>query len=449
MNPTTTPTDWLANRARSRAGTVAVRDQAGAALTYAELYERALPLAGALGRGGTGDAAGVICAIELPPGLAHATVLHAAMLAGRPFQTVRPGLPAAERQAMLDQGDPVVVADGGWLERHADGPSRPLPPPPPPESTLSRVLTSGTTSGSRAVDLSYANHLWSASASAFNLGVDPDDLWLCCLPVDHVGGLTILIRSLLYGTGTLVHERFEADRVADALEREGVTVASLVATQLHRLVELEAPIERPRVLLVGGGPVPGELLDEALGRGANVVQTYGMTETCSQVCTLTAADASRKRGSAGRALLGAEVGIDEGEIVVAGPMLAAGSAGPDGRLRTGDLGRIDEQGYLWVEGRRDDLIVTGGENVRPEEVEDVLRGHPAVADVAVVGRPDPEWGSAVVAVVVAAAGPAPDPAELREHCRARLAPFKVPKAFEPADRLPRTGSGKLQRRLLR
>ena len=452
MDPTPTPTDWLAHRARSRAGTVAVRDQAGAGLTYAELHQRALPLAGALGRGGTGQAAGVICAVEQPPGLDHATLVHAAMLAGLPFQTVRPGLPAAERQAALDHGDPVVVADAGWLERHSGSSRatpRPLPPPPRPGETLSRVLTSGTSQGSRPVDLSYANHLWSATASAFNLGVDPGDLWLCCLPLDHVGGLTILVRSLIYGTGALIHERFETDRVADALESDGVSLVSLVATQLHRLVEHGAAIERPRVLLVGGGPVPADLLEEALSRGANVVQTYGMTETCSQVCTLTAADASRKRGSAGRPLLGATVEIDDGEIVVSGPMLAAGAAADDGRLRTGDLGRIDEEGFLWVEGRRDDLIVTGGENVRPEEVEDVLRSHPGVADAAVVGRPDPEWGSAVTAVVVAAGDPPPGSGELREHCRARLAAYKVPKAVELAAELPRTASGKLQRRLLR
>jgi O-succinylbenzoic acid--CoA ligase len=174
-----------------------------------------------------------------------------------------------------------------------------------------------------------------------------------------------------------------------------------------------------------------------------------MTETCSQICTLSAADASRKRGSAGRPLLGAQVEIDEGEIVVFGPMLAAGAADNDGRLRTGDLGRLDEEGFLWVEGRRDDLIVTGGENVRPEDVEEILESHPAVAEAAVVGRPDPEWGSAVVAVVVAAPGHSPDPGELRELCRARLAPFKVPKSVELAESLPRTGSGKLQRRLLR
>ena len=446
MNPISTA--WLANRARSRTGTVALRDAAGRELTYGELFERALPLAGALGRGGTGDAAGVICAIELPPGIEHATVAHAAMLAGRPLQTVRPGLPVAERQAALDHGDPVVVADAAWVERHSGARPRPLPPPPPALATLSRVLTSGTSGGPRAVDLSYANHFWSATASAFNLGVDPGDRWLCCLPVDHVAGLTILIRSLIYGTGAVIHERFEADRVAVALERDGVTVVSLVATQLHRLVERGAAIDRPRAILVGGGPVPGDLLDEALGRGANVVQTYGMTESCSQVCTLAAADAVRKRGSAGRALLGAEVEIDGGEIVIAGPMLAAGAVDADGRLRTGDLGRLDEEGFLWVEGRRDDLIVSGGENVRPEEVEDVLRAHPAVADAAVVGRPDPEWGSAVTAVVVAD-GEAPGAEALREHCRARLAPFKVPKTVELAESLPRTASGKLQRRLLR
>ena len=143
---------------------------------------------------------------------------------------------------------------------------------------------------------------------------------------------------------------------------------------------------------------------------------------------------------------GTEVEIREGEILVRGPTVAPGSTGADGRLHTGDRGRLDDQGYLWVEGRLDDLIVTGGENVAPEEVEIALAGHPAVADVAVAGRPDPEWGNAVVAYVVRVEGSRASPAELIEHARGLLAPHRLPKAIEFVDELPRTSSGKLLRR---
>ena len=295
------------------------------------------------------------------------------------------------------------------------------------------MLTSGTSGTRRPVELSYANHYTGASASAFNLGVRDDDRWLCCMPVDHIGGLSILLRSLIYGTAAVLHERFDCESVAAELEGD-VTIVSLVATQLGRLLDAGASLERPRLILVGGGPVPGEMLDEALGRGATVVQTYGLTEACSQVCTLSAADASRKRGSAGRPLAGIEVEVVAGEILVRGPTVAVASTDSEGWLHTGDRGHFDDERFLWVEGRFDDLIVSGGENVAPEEVEEVLRAHPAVADVAVVGRDDPEWGSAVVAVVVPVPDATPTEAELIGHCRSALAPFKLPKRVELSDR---------------
>jgi O-succinylbenzoic acid--CoA ligase len=437
-------TAWLTDAARSAGRSLALRDASGSELSYAELHARATALAGPLQacaptRG--------LCLLELEPGLDHAVAMHAAMLAGRPFQSLRPGLPAAEREALLAAAGPAPVVDRAWLERPPRGAAF-QPEPIEPERTLSRVQTSGTGGERRAVDLSYANHHASARASAANLGVEPDDVWLCCLPVDHVGGLTILIRSVLYGTAALVHDRFDPDRVAAALSA-GVSLISLVPTQLHRLLEQGADLSGPRAVLVGGGPLPAALLDEALSRGVRVVQTYGLTEACSQVCTLSVADASRKRGSAGCPLPGIEVRIESGEILVRGPNVAAGAVAPDGWLHTGDLGRLDEEGYLWVEGRVDDLIVSGGENVRPEEVEAVLAEHPAVAEAAVFGRADPEWGQVVCAAVIPRPGSSPGAGELVGHCRRKLSPYKVPKAVVVVESLPRTASGKLQRRLLR
>jgi o-succinylbenzoate---CoA ligase len=218
---------------------------------------------------------------------------------------------------------------------------------------------------------------------------------------------------------------------------------------LSRLLEAGVALSGPRAILVGGGPVPSDALEEAIGRGARVVQTYGLTEAASQVTTLTPVDAARKLGSAGRPLLTTHLRISDGEILVQGPTVAPGCADPDGWLHTGDLGRIDEEGFLYVEDRIDDLIVSGGENVVPSEVEEVLLRHPEVADAAVVGRDDPEWQQAVTAIVVPRPGARLSAEELRRHCAGLLGRHKVPKRIELAAELPRTQSGKLLRRVLR
>jgi o-succinylbenzoate---CoA ligase len=254
---------------------------------------------------------------------------------------------------------------------------------------------------------------------------------------------------VIYGTTAVVHPGFDVDHVAASLEGDGVTLISLVATQLVRLLDAGVDLLPLRAVLVGGGPVPEEVLAEALGRGATVVQTYGLTEAASQVTTLSPAEAHVKLGSAGRPLLTTHLRIQDGEILVQGPTVAPGCADEDGWLHTGDLGRIDDEGFLYVEDRLSDVIVSGGENVVPAEVEEVLLRHPAVRDAAAVGRADAQWQEAVVAVVVLRDGAAADADELRRHCAEALAGYKVPKRFEFVAELPRTGSGKLMRRGLR
>jgi O-succinylbenzoic acid--CoA ligase len=311
------------------------------------------------------------------------------------------------------------------------------------------LFTSGTTGAPKPVVLTRANHEASAIASAWNLGVAPDDRWLCVLPLHHVGGLAILWRSAIYGTTVVLHERFDAAAAVAAIESGEVTLASLVPTMLRRM--REAGLSHPgrlRAVLLGGGPVPRDLLEWSSAIGLPVLQTYGMTETASQVATLRAEEALRHHGSAGRPLLGVELRIGEdGEILVRGPMVAASALADDGWLHTRDRGRLDENGFLHVEGRLDDVIVTGGENVMAGEVEDALMAHPAVADVAVAGRPDAEWGQAVTAWVVLATH-VPD-GELAAHCRRLVSPHKVPKSFVRVDELPRNAAGKVVRRELR
>ena len=311
------------------------------------------------------------------------------------------------------------------------------------------LFTSGTTGTPQPVVLTRANHEASAIASAWNLGVAPDDRWLCVLPLHHVGGLAILWRSVIYGTTVVLHERFDPETAVAAIASGEVTLASLVPTMLRRMraAGMSAPGEL-RAILLGGGPVPRDLLEWAVAVGLPVLQTYGMTETASQIATLRAGEAVAHHGSAGRPLLGVELSIGDGrEILVRGPMVAPGAVEDDGWLHTGDSGHLDEDGFLHVEGRIDDVIVTGGENVGAAEVEDALLSHPAVADAAVAGRPDREWGEAVTAWVVLATH-VPD-RELAAHCRRLLAAFKVPKAFVRVDELPRNAAGKVVRARLR
>jgi o-succinylbenzoate---CoA ligase len=437
--------NWLAQRAQTCPDRPALIS-GGSELTYAELESEASAVARRLAAGGVRRESTV--ALELPPGPDFVVVSHALMKLGAVAYPLNPRLPGSEREAEIARADPALV-----ISSAGDVPASEADLPLLGEHDLGavccRILTSGTSGRPRPVGLTYGNHLWSAVGSAFNLGVEPSDRWLACLPLHHVSGLSIVLRSVIYGTTAVVHDGFDTDRIAESLEGDGVTMISLVATQLRRLLEAGVDLLPLRAVLVGGGPVPDDVLEEAIGRGATVVQTYGMTEAASQVTTLAPEDATRELGSAGRPLLTTHLRIDDGEILVQGPTVAPGAADVDGWLHTGDLGHIDEEGFLYVTDRLGDMIVTGGENVIPAEVEDVLLRHPAVADAAAVGRADAEWQEAVEAVVVLREGADASADELRAHCAGALASFKVPKRVEFATQLPRTSSGKLLRRELK
>jgi O-succinylbenzoic acid--CoA ligase len=437
--------DWLAQRSQScPERTALVAD--GAEVTYAELEAEATWVARRLIAHGVRR--GSTVAMTMHPRREQVVVVHALMKVGAVLLPLGTRLSAEERAAVIAAEEPAVDLDdaGELTQTEAD---LPLLGEHDMDAIACHVMTSGSTGTPDPVGLTYGNFLWSAVGSAFNIGVEPEDRWLCCLPLSHISGLGIVMRSVIYGTTAVIHDGFDVNRVAEALERDEITVVSLVTTMLTRLLEAGADLSGPRAVLVGGGPVPEDPLEEALGRGATVVQTYGLTETCSQVTTLAPADARRKLGSAGRPLLTTHLRIQDGEILVQGPTVAPGRADADGWLHTGDLGRIDEEGFLYVDDRMDDLIVTGGENVVPAEVEKVLLRHPEVADAAVVGREDPEWQQAVTAIVVLTDGSEASPDDLRRHCAESLAGFKVPKRVELAAALPRTPSGKLMRRALR
>ncbi len=437
--------DWLAQRSQSCPDrTALVAD--GADVTYAELEAEATWVARRLAAHGVRR--GSVAALTMHARREQVVLIHALMKVGATLLPLSPRLTAAEREALIAAEEPIVDLDdaGELTQTEAD---MPLLGEHDMDDVCARVLTSGSTGSPRPVGLTYGNFLWNAVGSAFNIGVQPDDRWLCCVPLSHIAGLGIVMRSVVYGTTAVIHDGFDADRVAASLQEDGITLVSLVTTMLTRLLDAGADLSGPRAILVGGGPVPEEPLEEAIAKGATVVQTYGLTETCSQVTTLAPADAKRKLGSAGRPLLTTHLRIREGEILIQGPTVAPGRADADGWLHTGDLGRIDEEGFLYVEDRMDDLIVSGGENVAPAEVEKVLLRHPEVADAAVIGREDPEWQQAVTAVVVLESGSRVTPDDLRRHCAESLAGFKVPKRVELASALPRTPSGKLMRRALR
>lgn len=472
--------DLLARRAAESPDQRAlVAAETGREWSYEELSELADGLAGGIEAAGLapGDHLGV-----LPePGVRLARLVHAAARAGVVFVPLPPDAPerAVRRRCSAADIDGLVTtgtADGN-VPTGFDGPvfeigelERSEPVASPSEwhrdDVQWLVFTSGTTGRPRPVKLTVGNLVTSAVASARRLGVEPDDRWLACLPMHHVGGLAPLVRAALDGTSVVVQPGFEAERTADAMSTHDVTGISLVPTMLDRLLDGGwRPPASLRFVLLGGAPASAELLDRCESAGVPVCPTYGATEAASQIATATPEEAFEHRGTVGRPLDGIEVDIvdradravpvgESGELVVSGPTVSPGYYGDvaatadpfdDGGFRTRDRGHRDGAGRLWIEGRLDDAITTGGETVQADAVEAALRAHAGVAEAAVVGLDDEEWGQVVAALVTTGSGPSVDPAALRDHCRDRLDPAAVPKLIEVAAELPRTASGTVDR----
>ncbi len=476
--------DWLAERARRTPSQRAV-ECGDEALDYAALDARVGVLAGALRDDGI--APGDVVAGCLQNGLPAVLLVHAARRCGAVLLPLNTRSTAAElAYALQDAGARRLVHDDAMrdiavaaadvsgvaasaFDALAKRDAKPLAPgDADPDGPSSLLYTSGTTGRPKGALLTPGNFFASAVASAMHLGALPTDRWLACMPLFHVGGLAILWRSVLQGSAVIVHERFDPDRVNHTLDEEGATIVSLTATMLSRVLDVRgtrAPARSLRFVLLGGGPCPGPLLGRARKAGLPVATTYGLTEATSQVATRPpGADPA----SGAIPLPGTEVriaGEDDrwlgaeavGEICVRSATVmrgywrrpdATGEALRDGWLRTGDVGRLDAAGGLHVLDRRSDLIVSGGENIYPAEVEAVLLAHPDVAEVGVAGVADPEWGARPSAWWVPRPHATADAAALASFCRERLAGYKVPSAFHCVATLPRTAAGKLRRHAL-
>ena len=369
-----------------------------------------------------------LVALRLPGGPAFVDAMRRAWDAGDAVCPVDPRLPPAALDALLDAVRPgrLVDADGG--RRLGGG-------VPVAEGDAIVVATSGSTGTPKGVIHTHDSVAASARATNEGVGTDPArDRWLCAMPVAHVAGLSVILRALASGTPFEVLEQFDADATMDAARR-GATLTTLVPTALARIDPAAF-----RRIVVGGTHPPDDL-------PANCLVSYGLTETGSAVCY------------DGRPLRGVELDVTDGRIRLRGPMLLRAyrtddPAGRDPRdaagwFDTGDEGTIDPSGHLVVHGRSGDMIITGGENVWPVAVERALLTHPAVAEAAVLGRPDDAWGQVVTAVVVATDPAAPpDLATLRTHVKATMPAYAAPHVLEVVDALPRTLLGKVHRAAL-
>ena len=332
------------------------------------------------------------------------------------------------------------------------------------------IHTSGTSGRPKAAILTYGNIYQSAVASALRLGAIQSERWLCVLPLYHVGGLSIVSRSLFYGTAIQVMPpgSFDAREVNRILSDHPITLVSLVPTMLQRLLDAKRRSWNPRLrlILLGGEAPSAELVERCIADELPIAASYGLTETASQVATAMPDLVYRKPGTVGKPLRfmrarivdksGEDAAANEpGELLIKGGAVMRGYFGDadatenalrGGWLHTGDIAYRDEDGDLFILQRRADLIVSGGENIYPAEVERVLRQHPAVAQAIVFGLPDSQWGQRVAALIECRAGASASASEITDFARRHLAAYKRPRQIAFVEALPRTASGKIQRR---
>ena len=490
--------DWITVNAKRAPERVAIRFEQEA-LSYADLARRCERIAGGLAAAGVsrGDRVAWL-GLNSPAMLA---TLFACARLGAIFMPLNWRLASAEHRSMLHECLPTVLCvDDAFAGASAaagiapaltrcvalGAPSGDWPDwdeflamamavpahaaPPDPDAPLLLCYTSGSTGRPKGVLLSHDALAANADASVDMHDMHADDRVLTTLPLFHVGGLNIQTTpALRLGCTVTLHPRFDADATFDAIERERITLTVLVPAQLDALIAhprwAGADLSSLRMISTGSTLVPKRLIDAVHERGVPLVLVWGATETAPIAACLHAFDALRKAGTTGRAAAGCELRIIDaegrdvqagasGEILVRGRTLMSGYWGDEaassralagGWYHSGDSGHLDAEGFLTVDGRLKDMIISGGENVSPAEVEGVLLGCPDIAEAAVVGRPDERWGEVVVAVVVAARGAALTRERVISLFEGRLARFKHPKDVLVVAALPRTALGKVRK----
>jgi O-succinylbenzoic acid--CoA ligase len=467
------PSGWLPRAVEEHGQRPALVSSSGV-LSYAELHDRVACLTEAMADRGLEPGSPFAVISERAERIAFA--LYLAVYTGSalwPIDPRREDLRAGLRDAgtipaVIDDG--MVMPEGirclssKLLERSWYGKQV-----QPRSSSSSRVQLVVTTSGSsgapRGVMLTAGNLGAAVAGSRRRLGLQAGDVWLACLPLYHVAGLSILLRCLEAGASVVLQERFDAGRVWSALKAHAVTHLSLVPPMLEALVVGEpgkVPPPSLRVVLLGGGPIDQDLVRRARDAGWPVCPSYGLSENASQVATRCRVPPDWVAGDVGLPLDGVHVEIvdesgtptsGQGRIRISGPTVMAGYLNPswtpgdglvEGGLTTSDLGYLDERGYLRVLGRSDDVIVSGGENVIPWQVEGMIRSCDGIVDVAVVSVPDARWGQRVVAVFTGTL----DEAGLERWCRDHVPSPLRPRGYLKLDDLPRNAMGKQDRKAL-
>ena len=338
------------------------------------------------------------------------------------------------------------------------------------DDTAVIIFTSGSTGKPKGVLLSFNNLIQSALTGNQLFNHVKNDRWLASLPFYHVGGFSIIMRALLNGVTIILPENLRIGSIQNAIQKKHPTHASFVSTQLKRLIENNIkPNPELRHILLGGGFLDADLVKDALNKGWNVFKSYGSTETASFVTALTPDEFKNKMESAGKVLFPNNIMIvDEnrkllklkttGEVAVKGKSVAKGYINngeettrkfKDDIYFTGDYGFIDEECYLFIEARRNDLIVSGGENINPFEVESELLKHPLILEVSVLGLEDKEWGYIAAAVIKTSGNKTIELEELKLFLKDKLAGFKIPKRIFILDNLPKTEMGKVQKEKLK
>jgi fatty-acyl-CoA synthase len=440
--------------------------------TYAELDARSDELAAGLGHGDrvstlTGNSG------------EHVALMFACAKAGAILHPISWRLAPAEVAYQLDDADPALflvedehreLAEAAVALAGVHPAREPLRANvaqagfagPGDDDPLFLIYTSGTTGKPKGALLTHANCFWTNLSFDLATGLGPDDVVLQVLPQFHCGGWNVQsILAWWKGARVVLERGFDPARALELIASERVTTMMGVPANYLFMSQQDGfeqvDLGSLRLAVVGGAPMPETLLDVWSARGVDIVQGYGLTEAAPNVLCLPPEDARRKAGYAGKPYPYVECALgDDGELLVRGPNVFPGywrnekatrAAFRDGWLLTGDVADRDDEGNYRIRGRVKDMVVSGGENVYPAEIEAVLFEHRAVADVAVVGVPDEKWGESCVAFVVLRAPVAED--ELREHCLRLLARFKVPKAFHVVDELPRNSMGKVRKAELR